>query len=122
MRHGKAVKKLGRKKEHRKALLRNLLRALLTHTRIKTTLRKAKEVKKLADKIIAFAREDNLKNRRRAQQILMDKKLVKKLFLEYAPLMRERTGGYCRLYRSGFRVGDNAEMAILELVAKPEKK
>ncbi|MEO0102284.1 MAG: 50S ribosomal protein L17 [candidate division WOR-3 bacterium] len=122
MRHGKSVKKLGRKKEHREALFRNLLCSLLTYERIKTTLAKAKEVKRLADKLIAFARVDNLANRRRAQRILADKKLVKKLFAEYAPLFKERKGGYCRIYRSGFRVGDNAEMAIIELMVKGEKK
>lgn len=122
MRHGKSIKKLGRKKEHREALLRNLLRSLLTYERIKTTLAKAKEVKRLADKLIALTRVDNLANRRQAQRILVDKKLVKKLFAEYASLFRERRGGYCRIYRSGFRAGDDAEMAVIELMGRKEKK
>lgn len=83
---------------------------------------KAKEVKRLADKLVALAQVDNLANRRQAQKILVDKKLVKKLFGEYTPLVKERRGGYCRIYRLGFRAGDNAEMAIIELTVKSGKK
>ncbi len=122
MRHHRAVKKLGRKKAHRKSLLRNLLCALLSFERIKTTLAKAKETKKLADKVIALAQKDTLANRRQAQHLLLDKKLVKKLFEEIAVRFKDRTGGYCRIIRTGFRPGDNAEMALIELVARGEKK
>ncbi len=122
MRHGRRTKKLGRKKEHRTALMRNLLCALFTYERIKTTTPKAKAAKRIADRIIAYARNDTLANRRLVRKTINDKRLVKKLFTEIAPRFKERVGGYCRMTRCGFRHGDNAEMAILELVAKGEKK
>jgi large subunit ribosomal protein L17 len=122
MRHGRKGKKLGRKKEHRVAMLKNLLTSLLIHERIKTTLPKAKVTKSLAERLIARAQDDSLSQRRYAQRILGDKKLVKRLFTEIAPRFKERVGGYCRIVRAGFRPGDNAEMAILELVEKGERK
>jgi len=122
MRHGCRVKKLGRKKAHRKSLLRNLLRALFDTEKIKTTLSKAKELKREADRLIARAQEDTLANRRLVQQRIGDKGLVKKLFTEIAPRFKEKIGGYCRIIRCGFRPGDNAEMAIIELIVKREVK
>ncbi len=98
------------------------MRALFDTEKIKTTLSKAKELKREADRLIARAQEDTLANRRLVQQRIGDKGLVKKLFTEIAPRFKEKIGGYCRIIRCGFRPGDNAEMAIIELIVKREVK
>ncbi len=121
MRHGRKIKKLGRKWAHRKALLRNLLGALFTHERIKTTVAKAKEARRLADRLITFAKENTLAARREVRRFLSDESLVHKLFNEIAPRLNDRKSGYTRIFRLGHRAGDAAEMVILELVARKEK-
>lgn len=116
MRHGDRVKKLGRKKEHRISLLRNLCRSLFILEKIRTTLPKAKEAKKMAEHLIEFAKRNDLAARRRIYRQIQDHKLVKIICDEIGPRFSERHGGYTRIYRLGPRLGDGAEMAILELV------
>jgi large subunit ribosomal protein L17 len=116
MRHGKRVKKLGRKKEHRLALLKNLCRALFVYEKIKTTLPKAKETRRLAERLIEFAKKNDLAAKRMIYRYIPDHKLVKIVCDEIGPRFTERHGGYTRIYRLGPRLGDGAEMAILELV------
>ena len=116
MRHGDRVKKLGRKKEHRIALLRNLCRSLFILEKIRTTLPKAKEAKKMAEHLIEFAKRNDLAAHRRIYRQIQDHKLVKIICDEIGPRFSERHGGYTRIYRLGPRLGDGAEMAILELV------
>ena len=116
MRHGKRVKKLGRKKEHRHALLKNLCRSLFMYERIKTTLPKAKETRRLAEHLIQFAKRNDLAAKRTIYRYIPDHKLVKIICDEIGPRFAERNGGYTRIYRLGPRLGDGAEMAVLELV------
>lgn len=120
MRHGDRVKKLGRKKEHRVALLRNQCRSLFILEKIRTTLPKAKETKKLAEHLIEFAKHNDLAARRRIYRHIQDHKLVKIICDEIGPRFSERHGGYTRIYRLGPRLGDGAEMAILELVEQSD--
>ena len=120
MRHGDRVKKLGRKKEHRIALLRNQCRSLFILEKIKTTLQKAKETKKLAEHLIEFAKHNDLAARRRIYRHIQDHKLVKIICDEIGPRFSERHGGYTRIYRLGPRLGDGAEMVILELVEESD--
>lgn len=120
MRHGDRVKKLGRKKAHRLALLRNLCRALFIFEKIKTTLPKAKETRKLAERLINFAKENTLSAKRLIYRFIPDHKLVKIVCDEIAPKFANRHGGYTRIFRLGPRLGDGAEMAILELTEKSE--
>jgi|UniRef100_A0A7V3RIJ6 large subunit ribosomal protein L17 len=120
MRHGKKVKKLGRKKAHRLALLRNLCRALFIFEKIKTTLPKAKEARRLAEHLIEYAKKNTVAGRRFIYRFIPDHKLVKIICDEIAPKFVNRQGGYTRIYRLGPRLGDGAEMAILELVEKSE--
>ncbi len=120
MRHGNRVKKLGRKKAHRHALLRNLCRSLFIFERIKTTLPKAKEAKKLAEHLIEFAKKNNLTARRAIYRSIPDHKLVNIICDEFGQRFSERQGGYTRIYRLGPRLGDGAEMAILELVEQSD--
>ncbi len=122
MRHGRKFKKLGRKWAHRKALIRNLLSVLFTNERIKTTIAKAKEARKFADRIITYAKENTLAARREVRRFLPDETLVHRLFTETAPRLADRTSGYTRIFRLGPRFGDGAEMAILELVSRKEKE
>lgn len=119
MRHLKKVKKLGRDKEHRRALLRNQVISLFTHGKIKTTLPKAKETRRWAEKMITLGKKGTVPARREAFRFLADRKMVNKVFDEIAPLFKERNGGYTRIYRLWRRRGDNAEMAMLELLAFP---
>ena len=121
MRHGNRVKKLGRKKEHRIALLRNLCRSLFITEKIRTTLPKAKEAKKMAEHLIEFAKRNDLTARRLIYRHIHDHKLVKIICDEIGPKFTERQGGYTRIYRLGPRLGDGAEMAILELVEKSDE-
>lgn len=120
MRHGNKVKKLGRKKAHRLALLRNLCRALFIFEKIKTTLPKAKETRKLAERLINFAKANNLSAKKFIYRFIPDHKLVKSICNEIAPKFANRQGGYTRIFRLGPRLGDGAEMAILELTEKSE--
>ncbi len=120
MRHGRKLKKLGRKAAHRLALLKNLCRALFIHERIRTTLQKAKEARRLAERLIEFAKHNDLAAKRYVYRYIPDHKLVKIICGEIAPKFTERKGGYTRIYRLGPRTGDGAEMAILELVERSD--
>ncbi len=117
MRHRKAGKRLGRTWEHRKALFRSMARSLLTHEQIRTTETKAKELRKLADRLITFGLENDLHARRKAYKVLENHALVKKLFEEIAPRYADVPGGYTRVVKLGLpRRGDAAPMAIIEMV------
>jgi len=115
MRHRKDHRKLGRATDQRLALLRSQVDSLFRHSRIRTTVQKAKETQRLADKLITLARRGDLAARRRVLRHVHDKDLVGHLFEEIAPRYQEREGGYTRVIRAGRRAGDNAQMAILEL-------
>lgn len=121
MRHGDRVKKLGRKKEHRKALLNNLCRVLFIHEKIRTTLPKAKEARRMAERLIEFAKKNTLSSKRNIYRQIPDHKLVKIICEEIGPKFMERQGGYTRIYRLGPRLGDGAEMAIIELVEQSDE-
>jgi large subunit ribosomal protein L17 len=116
MRHLKQGRKLGRTAAHRKALLRNLATALLEHERIITTEPKAKEVRRVADKLVTLGKRGNLHARRQALQVVQSNAVVQKLFNEIAPRFAGRQGGYTRILRLGYRPGDAAAMAVIELV------
>jgi large subunit ribosomal protein L17 len=116
MRHLKQGRKLGRTTAHRKALLRNLATALLEHERIITTEPKAKELRRVADKLVTLGKRGNLHARRQALQTVRSNSVVQKLFNEIAPRFAERQGGYTRILRLGYRPGDAAAMAVIELV------
>jgi large subunit ribosomal protein L17 len=116
MRHLKHGRKLGRTTAHRKALLRNLATALLQHERIITTEPKAKELRRVADKLVTLGKRGNLHARRQALQVVQSQAVVQKLFNEIAPRLAERQGGYTRILRLGYRPGDAAAMAVIELV------
>lgn len=116
MRHRKKLKKLGRPRAHRKALLRNQVLSLFKKGRIKTTLPKAKETRKLAEKLITLAKEDTQARRRQVFSILQDKEISKKLFEEIAPKFKDRNSGYTRILKLGRRIGDGAEEAVLQLI------
>lgn len=121
MRHGDKVKKLGRRREHRIALMRNLVSALIKYERIRTTVAKAKEARRLAERLVSKACSGTLAARREVAKFISDKTLVKKLFTEIAPRFGDRAGGYTRIYRLGNRPGDSAEMAYLEFVVRSAK-
>jgi large subunit ribosomal protein L17 len=116
MRHLKQGRKLGRTTAHRKALLRNLATALLEHERIITTEPKAKELRRVADKLVTLGKRGNLHARRQALQVVQSNAVVQKLFNEIAPRFSGRQGGYTRILRLGYRAGDAAAMAVIELV------
>ncbi|MES2961618.1 MAG: 50S ribosomal protein L17 [Pseudomonadota bacterium] len=116
MKHGIKGRKLSRNTAHRKALLRNLSLAFLTHEMIKTTLPKAKEIKSFVEKVITLSKVDSLANRRLAISILGNQEIIDKLFKEIGPRVANRNGGYTRIMKFGFRTGDKAPMAIMELV------
>jgi large subunit ribosomal protein L17 len=116
MRHTKRVKKLGRTREHRKAMLANMAASLLTNIQIKTTLTKAKEVRKVVEKLITLGKRGDLHAHRQAYDVIRDRKLVKKLFDEIAPEFQDRTGGYTRVLKLGRRIGDGAPTAVVELL------
>ena len=116
MRHLKQGRKLGRTTAHRKALLRNLATALLEHERIITTQPKAKELRRVADKLVTLGKRGNLHARRQALQVVQSNAVVQKLFNEIAPRFAGRQGGYTRILRLGYRPGDAAAMAVIELV------
>jgi len=122
MRHLKAGRKLNRTSSHRKALLRNLVTSLLEFEKIETTDAKAKELRKVADKMITWGKRGDLHARRQALVVINDKKIVQKLFNDIAPRFRERVGGYTRIVKSGRRRGDNAPLSIIELIPQKESK
>ena len=116
MRHGKKFNHLGRTASHRKAMLSNMANSLILHKRISTTLAKAKELKKYVEPLITRAKEDTPHNRRIAFSYLQSKEGIKTLFGEVVEKVGGRAGGYTRIIKTGFRLGDNAEMCIIELV------
>ena len=118
MRHGHGLRKLNRTSEHRQAMLRNMMNSLLTHEVIKTTLPKAKELRRVVEPMITLAKEATVANRRLAFNRLRDRDVVVKLFDELGPRFKARPGGYTRILKMGFRVGDNAPMAYMELTEK----
>ncbi len=120
MRHRHGLRKLNRTSSHRLAMLRNMTVSLLRHEAIKTTLPKAKELRKVVEPIITLGKNDNLANKRLAFARLRDREIVQKLFAEIGPRYANRNGGYTRILKMGFRVGDNAPMAYVELVDRPE--
>lgn len=120
MRHRLGLRKLNRTSSHRLAMLRNLTNALLKHEVIKTTLPKAKELRRVAEPMITLGKSPTLANRRLAFSRLRDRDLVGKLFNELGPRYANRNGGYLRILKTGFRVGDNAPMALVELLDRPE--
>ena len=122
MRHLKEGRKLGRTSSHRKALLRNMVTSLFEFEKIETTDAKAKELRKVADKMITWGKRGDLHARRQALKIINNKKTVQKLFGDIAPRFRERRGGYIRIIKTGRRKGDNAPLSIIELIAQEEAK
>ena len=122
MRHHVAGRKLSRHSQHRKLMFRNMLVSLLEHERIRTTLPKAKELRRLADKIVTLGKQGSLHARRRAFALLRNEDMVKKLFGEIAPRFKERAGGYTRIYKMGWRQGDAAPISLIEFVTTPVKE
>jgi large subunit ribosomal protein L17 len=120
MRHGHGLRKLNRTSSHRLAMLQNMMNSLIEHEAIKTTLPKAKELRRVIEHMITLAKEDNLSNRRLAFNRLRDRDSVTKLFADLGPRFKARPGGYTRILKMGFRVGDNAPMAFVELVDRPD--
>ena len=116
MRHNLGYKKLNRTPEHRKALFKNMLNSLIKYEQIVTTLPKAKELKPLIDKVITIGKKNNLSNKKRLFSKLQDKKSVVKVFDVLSSRYQKRNGGYSRVLKAGFRYGDNAPMAVIELV------
>lgn len=119
MRHRKSGRQLNRNSSHRKAMFRNMSASLLEHELIKTTLPKAKELRRVAEPLITLAKTDTVANRRLAFDRLRDRSLVTKLFNELGPRYNERPGGYLRILKCGLRAGDKAQMAYVELVDRP---
>ena len=120
MRHGKKLRKLNRTSAHRQAMLRNMMNSLIEHEAIKTTLPKAKELRKVIEPMITLAKTDTVANKRLAFDRLRDRDSVMKLFNDLGPRFANRPGGYTRILKMGFRVGDNAPMAYVELVDRAE--
>ena len=116
MRHNVKGRKLGRTASHRKATLNSLITSLLKHKRIKTTLAKAKETRGFAEKLVTKARKGDLNAKKQVMEVIKDKEVVKELFADIIPKIGERAGGYTRVVKLGYRMGDAAQMAILELV------
>ena len=119
MRHGHGLRKLNRTSEHRLAMLRNMMNSLIEHECIKTTLPKAKELRRVVEPMITLAKVATVANRRLAFNRLRDRNNVVKLFNELGPRYQTRPGGYTRILKMGYRVGDNAPMALVELVDRP---
>ena len=119
MRHRKSGRHLNRTSSHRQAMFKNMAVSLIEHEIIKTTLPKAKELRRVAEPLITLAKEDSVANRRLAFSRTRSKEAVGKLFNELGPRYQERTGGYLRILKCGFRAGDNAPMAYVELVDRP---
>jgi len=122
MRHGKSGRKLNRTASHRKAMFANMAAALIKHEQIVTTLPKAKEMRPIIEKLITLGKRGDLHARRQAVSQIQDKEQVKKLFDVLGERYKERTGGYARVMKAGFRYGDSAPMAVLELVDRDESE
>jgi large subunit ribosomal protein L17 len=120
MRHRHGLRKLNRTSSHREAMLRNMTNSLLKHEMIKTTLPKAKELRRVIEPIITLGKKPSLANRRLAFDRLRDRDMVVKVFNELGPRYANRNGGYLRILKFGFRIGDNAPMALVELMDRPE--
>ena len=120
MRHGHGLRKLNRTSAHRQAMLRNMMNSLIAHEAIKTTVPKAKELRRVIEPMITLAKNDSVANRRLAFARLRDDASVAKLFTDLGPRFKARPGGYTRILKMGFRVGDNAPMAFVELLDRPE--
>ena len=121
MRHGHGLRKLNRTSSHRLAMLRNMMNSLLTHEVIKTTVPKAKELRRVVEPMITLAKVATVANRRLAFDRQRDRDVVVKLFNELGPRFAARPGGYTRILKMGYRVGDNAPMALVELVDRAEE-
>ena len=119
MRHRSTAKTLGRRSAHRKALLANLATSLFTHERITTTLLRAKVLRSFAERLITTARQDTLHARRLDARVVRDEDILTKVFAQLAPRYADRPGGYTRIYKLGYRRGDSAEMAVVEMVDRP---
>ena len=120
MRHRKSGRQLNRNSSHRKAMFSNMAGSLFRHELIKTTLPKAKELRSIAEPLITLSKVDSVAKRRQAFAKLRDREMVSKLFNELGPRYQERSGGYLRIIKCGFRTGDDAPMAYVELVDRPE--
>ncbi len=120
MRHRRSTVKLGRTSSHRRAMLRNMVTSLLREERVATTLPKARECRRVAERVITFAKRGDLHARRMAGRVVQDNAVLKKLFDDIGPRFADRKGGYTRILKTGFRAGDNAEMSLLELL--PDEK
>ena len=120
MRHRNGLRKLNRTSSHRLAMLRNMCNSLIKHEAIKTTLPKAKELRSVVEPLITLGKEPTLANRRLAFNRTRDREVVSKLFNDLGPRFKTRPGGYTRILKMGFRVGDNAPMAFVELLDRPE--
>ncbi len=121
MRHRHGLRKLNRTSAHRQAMLRNMTNSLLRHEAIKTTLPKAKELRRVVEPMITLGKKPSLANRRLAFNRLRDREMVMKLFADLGPRYAKRNGGYLRILKFGFRQGDNAPMALVELLDRPEQ-
>ena len=121
MRHQKSGRKLNRTSSHREAMFKNMAASLIQHEEIRTTLPKAKELRRVVEPMITLGKKPSLANRRLAFNRLRDRDIVTKLFEELGPRFANRNGGYLRILKFGFRQGDNAPMALVELVDRPEQ-
>src|SRR5882672_7129464 len=122
MRHGHGLRKLGRTTSHRLAMLRNMTVSLLRHEEISTTLPKAKELRRVAERMLTLGKKPSLANRRLAFDRLRDRDIVEKLFEVLGPRYAKRNGGYLRILKMGFRKGDNAPLALVSLLDRPENE
>jgi large subunit ribosomal protein L17 len=122
MNHRSNFNRLGRSSAHRKALLKALTKSLFTYERVRTTLPKAKEARRFAEKLITRARTDSVHNRRIAARVITDARVLNKLFTDIAPRYAQRPGGYTRILKLGKRFGDASEMAVLELLERKERQ
>lgn len=120
MRHRKSGRKLNRNSSHRKAMYRNMAASLVRHETIRTTLPKAKELRRVVEPLITLAKEDGVAQRRQAFDRLRDKEAVGKLFSDLGPRFKDRPGGYLRILKTGFRAGDAAPMALVQLLDQPQ--
>jgi large subunit ribosomal protein L17 len=122
MHHGKVGSKLGRTSSHKEAMLRNMVTSIIKHERIRTTDMKAKELRKIAEKMITLGKKGSLHARRQALAVVRDRSMVGKLFGELTERYRDRAGGYTRIVKAGYRFGDNAPVSILEFIPDEKKK
>jgi len=120
MRHQKSGRTLGRKSSHRKAMYQNMAASLIRHETIRTTLPKAKELRRVVEPLITLAKQDGVSRRRLAFDRLRDKEIVGKLFTDLGPRFKDRPGGYLRILKIGYRPGDSAPMAVVQLLDQPE--